>query len=163
MLNTSLEASDSVDSMWTSGSWLEHVEQQYAPIRRAITTSLILDNRWAPQIEWTGTNPRDVSLRFMNRVHRQAMVESILDANVLIPPSQPDRHDDPPQDTPQDTELEDRIGYMGYLFPKSLNKKQCVLPKLALILYAVHSIWMRSMTLSSFPSSPTGRASQILQ
>ena len=30
-----------------------------------------------------------------------------MDANVRIPPSQPDGHDDPPQDSPQDTELED--------------------------------------------------------
>jgi len=106
-LNWTLEASDSVDSMWTSGSWFEHVEQQYAPIRRAITTSLILDNRRAPQIEWTGTTPRDLSLWFINRVHRGAMVELIIDANVWIPSSQPDRHDNPPQDTPQNTELED--------------------------------------------------------
>jgi len=118
MLHGSLEASDSVDSMWTSGSWFEHVEQQCAPIRRAITTSLILDNRQAPWIEWTGTTPRDASLRFMNRVHREVMVELMMDANVRIPPSQPNRHDDPPQDTPQDTELEDTNWVYNLFIPQ---------------------------------------------
>jgi len=86
-----------------------------------------------------------------------------MNANVLILPSQPDGHVDPPQDTPQDTELEDTTLAHGHLFPDSLDKKQCVLPILALTLHAAHSIWMRSMTLAFFPNSPTGRASQILQ
>ena len=90
VLQGALEASDSVDSMWTSGSWVERVVHQYEPIRRVMTTCLILDSRRAPPIEWTDTNPRDVSLRFMSRVYRETMVESIMDANVLIPPSQPD-------------------------------------------------------------------------
>jgi len=53
----------------------------------------------------------------MNRVRREAIVESIMDANVLIPPSQPDRHDDPPLDTPQDTDLEDTNWAHGLFIP----------------------------------------------
>jgi len=63
-------------------------------------------------------NSRDVSLQFMNRVYRKAMVESIMDANVLIPPLQPDRHDDPPQVNPQDTELEDTNWLHGLFIPE---------------------------------------------
>ena len=117
-------ASDLVDSMWTSGSWVGHVEHLHAPIRSAITTSLILDSRRAPPIEWTGTHPRDVSLRYINRVHRETTVESIKNANVPISPSQPDRHTDHHQDIPPDIELEDMTWAHGLSVPEVTEQEQ---------------------------------------
>ena len=103
---------------------MEHVEHQYAPIRRATITSLILDSRRAPPIEWTGTHPRDVSLRYINRVHREVTVESIKDANVPIPPPQPDGHADHPEDILPDIELEDMTWAHGLFIPEVTEQEQ---------------------------------------